>query len=355
MSQRPLSPRSGTALLAVLWLTAALGAIAFSVADTVRTEAERSISSQDSIRAYYLARGGLERALVVLRNPDTQRPGSNPQEIYTNGRRRLYTRFPGGDVIVEILSEQGKLNFRNANPFLLQRLLAALGEDPGAAAAISAQLQNSLQGAGGAQLLSQNSGAPSTFQPSTASLENVEELMLVPGISAELVYGRYRRLPSGELVELGGLMDCLSAYGGNGSFDANSIHPALMQALGMAPSTAFAIAKLRHRFPLEGAVLQQALQMAGPQASFLKSEMGNVFQVRATARPRMANGRLSPVRRTVSLLMAISESVIRFQDPVTLLRWFDTAFSDVGASDEAWIDAPAAGPFLSSQLPGLPR
>ncbi len=33
------SSERGTALLAVLWLTAALSAIAFSVADTVRAEA----------------------------------------------------------------------------------------------------------------------------------------------------------------------------------------------------------------------------------------------------------------------------------------------------------------------------
>jgi general secretion pathway protein K len=344
--------QAGTALLAVLWLTAALSAIAFSVADTVRTEAERSVSAQDSIRAYYLARGGLERAMVVLRDPSKQRPTNNPIEMYNTGRRRIYTRFPGGDVIVEIISEQGKLNFRSANPVLLQRLLLALGESPESANSIAAQLRRGAGGMPAGQFVAQNSASASTFQVPTASLENVEELMLLPGISAELLYGRYSRQADGQLVELGGLMDCLSAFGSNSSFDFNSIHPALMQALGMSPATALAIAKLRHRSPLEGAAFQAALRLAGPQAAFLNNDLGSVFQVRATARPRMANGRLSPVRRTVSLLLAVSAGAIYYQDPITQLRWFDTAFSDVGASDEAWMEPLPIPAVSSTLLPG---
>jgi len=49
------SARRGSALLAVLWLSAALGAIAFSLAATVRGEIEHTSTTLDGTRAYYLA------------------------------------------------------------------------------------------------------------------------------------------------------------------------------------------------------------------------------------------------------------------------------------------------------------
>ena len=73
----PWSPCTrGGALLAVLWLSAALSAIAFSVATTVRGEVERSATAADSVQAYFLARGAIDRALLWVfwgqehRNPD---------------------------------------------------------------------------------------------------------------------------------------------------------------------------------------------------------------------------------------------------------------------------------------------
>src|ERR1700693_4465986 len=66
----------GSAPLAVLWLTAALSAIAFTVANTVRAETERTSTAVDSLKAYYLATGAINRAIFRIewgpgyRNPD---------------------------------------------------------------------------------------------------------------------------------------------------------------------------------------------------------------------------------------------------------------------------------------------
>ena len=58
--------RSGSALLMVLWLSAALAAIGFSLASTVRGEAERTSTALDGVRSYYLAIGGILRCQVEL-------------------------------------------------------------------------------------------------------------------------------------------------------------------------------------------------------------------------------------------------------------------------------------------------
>ena len=54
----------GSALLTVLWLAAALAAVAFAVATTVRGETERATNAAEGTRAYYLAAGAVERAAL---------------------------------------------------------------------------------------------------------------------------------------------------------------------------------------------------------------------------------------------------------------------------------------------------
>ncbi|MGH9591795.1 MAG: hypothetical protein ACRD5L_01795, partial [Bryobacteraceae bacterium] len=56
----------GSALLAVLWLVAALSAIAFTVASTVRAETDRVSTEKDALRAYYLAQGAVYRGILWL-------------------------------------------------------------------------------------------------------------------------------------------------------------------------------------------------------------------------------------------------------------------------------------------------
>ena len=54
----------GGALLAVLWLSAGLAAIALSVSSNVRSETDRVATEGEGLRASYLAAGALERAIL---------------------------------------------------------------------------------------------------------------------------------------------------------------------------------------------------------------------------------------------------------------------------------------------------
>src|SRR6266536_5438759 len=67
--RRPIAnrpARRGSALLAVLWLSLALSAIAFSLASTVQGETERTSTAVDGLRSYYLATGAIERAILYM-------------------------------------------------------------------------------------------------------------------------------------------------------------------------------------------------------------------------------------------------------------------------------------------------
>lgn len=327
MTQARFHNARGTALLAVLWLTAALSAIAFSIADTVRSETERAITTQESTKAYFIARGAVERMLFLLRNDETG--GMDPAERFA-GRRRIYFQEPYGDALVELISERGKLPLRTLSPFLLEKLLTALGEPPASASSIAMQ---AFSGA----MPTQNSGGVPAFRPTFASMENVEELMLVPGITSELVYGRYSRLPDGNLVNLGGLIDFLSPHlKEDTGLDPFSVHPSLLVAMmGLDRASAMRFAEVRRRVFDPNVSLGA---MAGTSVG-MRPYLGSVFQVRATGRARMANGALSETRRTVSLLIKYIPPNPRYMwiSPWTHLRWYDQTFSDVASSNTVWM------------------
>ncbi len=329
----------GTALLAVLWLTAALSAIALSIADTVRAEAERGISAQESMRAYYLARGALARGLFILHNVDDD-SGGPPAERFAN-RRRFYFQEELGDSLVEFISERGKLPLRSLNPQLLNTLLLTLGQSPDSAAGIVGQAFS--QGAQPIQWSGQNSQPVSAFRPSFASMENVEELLLVPGITSELLYGRYSRMPDGSLVNLGGLSDFLSPnLTENAGLDPYSVHPSLLVAFGMDPAAARNFSDLRRSsfnpvpFLLRMNSLGSSLRMG------LRTDLGEVFQIRATARVRLPNGTLSQTRRTVALMVKYTTPNPRYFwiSPWTHLRWYDQSTSDFASSNAVWQTTP---------------
>jgi general secretion pathway protein K len=325
-------------LLAVLWLTAALSAIAFSIADTVRSETERAVTQQETTRAYYLARGAVERALFMLRN-DESGMGGSPAERFV-GRRRMYFQEQTGDTLVELISERGKLPLRTLTPTLLLSLLSAMGEPAASATAI---VNQAYYGGGGLSLpFSQNSQSASAFRPSFASMENVEELLLVPGITPEIVYGRFNRLPDGNLVNVGGLIDFLSPHVKPGEgLDPFSVHPTVLVSMGMSPGEARTFAEGRRSVFNPNA----ALAAMGGGGVSMRSGLGDIFQIRATGRPRLPNGRLSEARRTVALLIKFVPPNPRYMwiSPWTHLRWYDQTFSDVASSNAVWMSEPAQG------------
>src|SRR5581483_4170610 len=116
---RSLTPfsfrRRGSALLAVLWLSAVLAAIAFSLASTVRGEAERASTGVDSTRAYYLATGAIQRSILYVLW------GRNPAGVF---------EFPSGEAYVELIPEAAKFNINGIPPQDLFRLLENLGVEP---------------------------------------------------------------------------------------------------------------------------------------------------------------------------------------------------------------------------------
>src|SRR5205809_207961 len=80
-SNRNLSARRrGSALLMVLWISAALAGVSLSLSTTVRGDGERGCGEVDSMRAYYTAAGGSGGSSFST-GPTFQGPAASFQEI----------------------------------------------------------------------------------------------------------------------------------------------------------------------------------------------------------------------------------------------------------------------------------
>src|ERR1700693_4719083 len=125
----PARATRGGALLMVLWLSAGLAAIAFSVSSSVRTETERVSTSAEGLRAAYLASGAVERGIQWMlwggayRNPD-----GSPR--FWGRQSSLSMWFPSGAAMVEMIPEASKLSINRATPDDLYRVVLAVSGDP---------------------------------------------------------------------------------------------------------------------------------------------------------------------------------------------------------------------------------
>jgi hypothetical protein len=308
----------------VLWISAALAALGFSLASTVRGETDRTSTEIDEVRGYYLATGAVDRAAVELLWSIASQPGE--RKIKQGSAWVDYT-FPSGVAHVELIPETAKLDINTVPPDRLARLIAALGVEPGTAMEITQGIVARRGGTAGA-----NSLPPGpTFPGTPASFQEIEELLSVSGVTPEIFYGTY--IPTqgdpgaggGRLIRRHGLVECLSVFGSGNLVDANTADPAVLAALGLTPDGIQLL--LRERVvPLTPARLAQLQPMLGPGAQFLRLEGNSILTIRATAQVRLANGQLSDMKRTVAALVKYMPS--GYSTPIHILRWYDTTWSN---------------------------
>jgi general secretion pathway protein K len=234
-------------------------------------------------------------------------------------------QFPSGSAVVQIIPESAKLNINTARPEELLALLVALGVDPQRAREMTLGIVDWRSPApGGLSIFDQHylSLSPS-FRARHASFQEIEELLLVKGMTPDLFYGTFVRDSQGRLLPQAGLKDCVSVYGSLGAVDANYAPPAVLTAVGLSPAAAEAIVQRRRALPfLKHEELAPFVQAAGPAGSRLTLGGNTVYTLRATARLRLPTGQYSDLSRSVSALLKFHSKPVNVP-PVELLRWYD--------------------------------
>jgi general secretion pathway protein K len=317
--------REGTALLAVLWLSAALSAIAFTVASTVRGETERTATGLDELRARYLAAGAIDRALLYIEWGSSYRNANGESKYFQAPMPILRFEFPTGSAIVEVIPESAKLNVNAAPPAELGRLLQALGVDVGQAEGIVAGMldwRSASAGGSFTQFDQHYLSLTPSFRSRHASFQEIEELLLVQGVTPDLFYGRYTRDAEGKLVGRAGLRDCLSVFGTQTALDANTVQPAVMQAIGISPGSAAGIVAYRNSTVIRNVQQISSFLGDGNLTAGLGVAAVSVATLRATARLRLSNGQYSDARRSVEALVKFIGPAVN--PPYHVMRWYDS-------------------------------
>ena len=264
----------------MLWVSAALAAIALSVSTSIRAETDRAGTAADGLRATYLATGSVNRAVQWL----LWGTGSDQffDRHHYSDKPRLSFSYPSGDVVVEMMPEAAKLNINTASAEELLRLVTAVSGDPQRAEQVTAGIL-SWRGGGASAFGFAFSGLGPTFQPRGASFEEIEELLLVPGMTPELYYGNY--VAEGDrLSPRGGLRDSLSVWGSQGPFDANAVSPALLEALGASPGAITQLMQRRAQGPFHSLAEVAALGIPTDRLEIDGDHL--IWNIRATARLR---------------------------------------------------------------------
>ena len=327
ISRTSVSQRErGSALLAVMWISAALAAIALSVSTSVRAETDRAGTAADGLRATYLATGSVERAVQWL----LWGTGSDRFFDYKryNDKPRLYFSYPSGDVVVEMMPEAAKLDINHASGEDILRVVAPVTGDPARAREVTEGIFSWRGGGSGGD----SAGQGSTFQPRGASFEEIEELLLARGMTPELFYGNYVMDAGGRLSPRGGLRDSFSVWGSLEHFDANAVSPALLEALGASPAAIARMVQQRAQQPFKN--LAEVAALGVPIERLTLSGEHLIWNIRATARLRRPDGTPSEVVRSASALAKlILPPRNRLRDPIRLrvLRFYEDAWSEFAA------------------------
>ena len=305
--------RRGGALLAVLWLAAALAAVAFSAAQIVRAGRERTINQVEGVQAALLASAATERGLLHMRWGGSVRLPDGRPKFWDGEQPYVRLVFPSGEALVAFVPESSKMDVNGASDEALTRLGVALGLAPPAAQQISAAIvhwrtrTDELSALDGWYLR-----VNPTFRAPHTSFQQIEELLSVYGITPDLYYGGIVRTADGAWYARPGLRDCLSVFGRKSGFDAATVRPEVLAASGVSARTITAILGFRQQLPITRERWQAFAGTLGSEATAVRWGAGsNVYTIRATARVRRADGSLSELRRSATLTVLLGPSYDR--------------------------------------------
>src|SRR5207237_1041889 len=105
----------------------------------------------------------------------------------------------------------------------------------------------------------------------------------------------------------------------------NSAVPAVLLSIGLPPEVVNEIVRRRRTAPLQQTDLGQIAAIGGPAVARLRIGGNSIFTLRATASPRLSNGRLSDVKRTVAAM--VKRMPEGYDTQYHILRWYENAWS----------------------------
>lgn len=198
--------RRGSVLVAVLWCLVLLALVVISVLHTARIDLLVVKNYGDRIQAHYLAVAGVEKTKALLYREARQRSRSersysggladSPEQFRDiplgRGQFRVFHRGrpdEGGAVLYGVSDEGSRLNINNASADELSKLQDMTPDV--VAALIDWRDEDNEVSPGGAEAEYYLSLQP-PYQPRNGPVPTIRELLMVRGVTSELLFGRDR-------------------------------------------------------------------------------------------------------------------------------------------------------------------
>ncbi len=231
----------------VLWVLTILMVIVFSFSYLARTESFSSRAFKEGWENKFLAEAGIERGIMELfyRKQNPQNLGEEEQGSWRIDGTEQVDALGGGYYRVRLLDESGKIDLNLAPEVILRSLINSLnlpGEDKDLLVntIVDSILDwkdpddfHRLQGAESDYYQS----LPNPYKAKNANFDTVEELILVKGVTAEILYGNDQNP---------GLVDFLTVQAKTNKINLNAATKSVLMALpGMTPEIAEAVAAYR--------------------------------------------------------------------------------------------------------------
>ena len=270
----------GLALLMVLWVLAVLSVIVLSFAYMARTEVLSTISFRDGMEKKFLAEAGIERGIMELfyRNANkNQRTAIEGSEIVRIDGRKFDGDLGDSTYSFSITDESGKLNVNfltDANGIILNNLLVNLGISGEDASMIVDSIldwkdEDDLHRLHGAED-TYYQALPVPYKAKNGKLDTLEELLLVRGMTPEIMFGSGSRP---------GLINFLTVYSKGPAINLNAAVKEVIMALpNITSSMADRILEYRETAELRGqqdiiAIIGDVFKTIAPYIGFIESNM----------------------------------------------------------------------------------
>lgn len=277
----------GIALLMVIWVLVILTVIVLSFSYMSRTETNTTMAFRDGITRKFLAEAGVQKGImeIIYKRINMNAPAEEGKEAWRFDGTPYTVKTDQGSFTVSITDESGKVDINqinDANSDILRNLLGNLG----VAKEDSDTIVDSMMDWIDADDLHHTNGVesdyyeslPHPYKAKNDKLDTVEELLLVKGMTPDILYGKDGKK---------GLIDFITVNSKSRSVNAAAAPKEVLMAFpGITPETADEIINLR-----EGAQGGQSgmqaitgllANVSPPYKSFLRAwSGGTVFTIEA--------------------------------------------------------------------------
>jgi general secretion pathway protein K len=298
----------GVILIALLWILAALSAIALSFSRESFVEVAAARNAQSLEESYFVARAGIAATIYQLLQkhltPSVQQAGS--QDVPDPVDLGSVTGSLGGGVYrVDIQDESGKINVNTVSEPQLRALVEASGIGKPDADIITDSILDWRDADNETRLNGAEDDYYQTLNPpynaKNGRIDTVEELLLVRGITTDYFYGHPERAPDGSVLYKYGLSRCLTVFSTRNQININFAPlPVLLSIPGMPPQAAQMIYDRRHVKPfknLEEVIREIPVPLGATTLPFLATEQTGIYTLTASA--QAGNSKVRRVIRTV--------------------------------------------------------